>query len=77
MHAQGEGDIAGTIAGVQLTEASYFNSIALLMDWYGHPHKLKTAHMKALLNVWAPFEKLFSLQEFYGTVETHIHTLSS
>lgn len=77
LRAQVHGDAARTIAGLQLTETNYFTSVALLMDRYGQPHNLKDAHVRALLNIQAPSDKLFSLREFYDTVETHICSLSS
>ena len=46
-------DAAGTIAGLPLTELNYQHWIALLVEWFGQPHKLVSAHMQTLLDTYA------------------------
>ena len=77
LRAQLQGDAARTIAGLPLTEANYFHSVALLLERYGKTHKLKDAHMRGLLNIPSPTTKLSSLREFYDMVESHIRSLAS
>ena len=72
LRAQVQEDAARSIAGLQLTEANYSNSVALLINWYG-----QHTHMRALLNIPPPSNNLSSLRECYDTIQTHVRSLSS
>ena len=65
------------IAGLPLTNTSYSHSVSLLRDRYGQPHKLISAHMKALIELPGPSNSLNSLQTFYDAVEAHTRSLAS
>ena len=77
LKAQLEGDAARAIAGLPLTGPNYDQVILLLHDRYAQPHKLVSAHMKALLEMPSPTNSLASLRIFYDSVEGHIRGLSS
>ena len=65
------------IAGLPLTNASYTHSLTLLCERYGQPHKLISAHMKALIELPGPSNTLSSLQGFYDAIEAHTRSLAS
>ena len=51
LHAQVQDSAPCVIAGLPLTNATYSHSVTLLQDRYGHPYKLISAHMKALIEL--------------------------
>ena len=65
------------IAGLPLTNASYTHSLTLLRERYGQPHKLISAHMKALIELPSPSNTFSSLQGFYDAIEAHTRSLAS
>ena len=65
------------VAGLPLTNTSYAHSVTLLRDRYGQPHKLISAHMKALIELPGPSNTLASLQWFYDAIEAHTRSLAS
>ena len=77
LKAQLEGDAARAIKGLPLTGPNNDQAISLLHDRYAQPHKLVSAHMKALLEMPSPTNSLASLRIFYDSVESHIRGLSS
>ena len=77
LRSQLQGSAAQVISGFTLTGRNYENSITLLKDRFGQPHKLKHAHMQALLNLPNPVDSLSSLQTFYDTVEGHVRSLAT
>ena len=77
LHAQLQGGALRVIAGLPLTNTSYNHSVTLLNDRYGQPHKLISAHMKALIELPGPSNSLASLQTFYDAVEAHTRSLTS
>ena len=65
------------VAGFPLTHTSYNQSVTLLKDRFGQPHKLIAAHMQALLHLSKPSNTLASLQLFHDSVEGHVRSLTS
>ncbi|CAC5369246.1 unnamed protein product [Mytilus coruscus] len=60
-----EGSAAQTVEGFALTTGNYETAVNLLRDRYVHTSKLIHAYMKALMNLPAPTNDVFSLR-FYG-----------
>ena len=54
-----------TIAGFSLTNANYAETLKLLKERYGQPHKISNAYMQALLDIPAPSYNLYSLRNYY------------
>ena len=77
LRAQLQGGALCVISGLPLTNESYNDSVTLLQDRYGQPHKLISAHMKALIDMSGPTNSLDSLQLFYDAIETHTRSLTS
>ena len=77
LRAQLQGDASRVVAGFPLTNASYSQSVELLKNRYGQPHKLVNTHLQALLNLPNPSNTLVSLQLFHDSVEGHIRSLTS
>ena len=77
LRAQLQCDAARTIDGFPLTDINYDQSILLLKERFGQPHKLTNVHMQALLNLPPPVNSLPSLLAFIDSVETHIRALSA
>ena len=61
LKAQLEGDAARAITGLPHKVPNYDQAISLLYDRYAQPHKLVSAHMKALLEMPSPTNSLASL----------------
>ena len=77
LRAQLQGGALRVITGLPLINDSYIDSVALLKDRYGQPHKLINAHMKALIDLSGPNSSLNSLQLFYDAIEAHTRSLAS
>jgi len=77
LRAQLQGEASRVIAGFQLTNASYADSVRLLQERFGQPYKQIDAHYQALLDLPGPTNSLSSLREFYDTTESHIRSLSA
>ena len=77
LRAQLQGGALRVISGLPLTNDSYNDSVTLLQDRYGQPHKLISAHKKALIDMSGPTNSLDSLQLFYDAIETHTRSLTS
>ena len=77
LRAQLQGDASRVVAGFPLTNTSYNQSVALLKNRFGQPHKLVNAHLQALLHLPNPSNTLTSLQLFHDSVEGHIRSLAS
>ena len=58
LRAQLQGDAARTIDGFPLTDVNYDQSILLLKERFGQPHKLTNTHMQTLLNLPTPTNSL-------------------
>ena len=54
LKAQLSGEAANSIEGLPLTESNYEQSIKILEDRFGQPHKIINAHMQALLDLSSP-----------------------
>lgn len=66
LKAQLQGDAAQVISGFILTNA---NSVTLLKNHYGQPHKVMSTHMQVFLDLPNPSNALTSLQLFHSSVE--------
>ena len=77
LKAQLQGDAARAIDGLPLSDHNYLQSIELLQNRFGQPHKLINAHMQALMNMASPTSSLSSLRIFYDSIESHIRGLRS
>ncbi|XP_065893429.1 uncharacterized protein [Dysidea avara] len=71
------GEASRVVAGFQLTNASYADSVQLLKDRFGQPYKQIDAHMQALIDLPGPTNSLSSTCEFYDATESHIRSLSA
>ena len=77
LHAQLQGGALCVISGLPLTNDSYNDSVTLLQDRYGQPHKLISAHVNALIDMSGPTNSLDLLQLFYDAIKTHTRSLTS
>ncbi|XP_065897328.1 uncharacterized protein [Dysidea avara] len=77
LRAQVRGEASRIIAGFQLTNASYADSVQLLKDRFGQPYKQIDAHMQALIDLPGPTNSLSSTREFCDATESHIRSLSA
>ena len=77
LRAQLRGDAARVIAGFQLTNDNYANSVTLLRDRFGLTYKLVDAHFQALRDLSSPSNNLASLREFRDSTEGHIRSLAT
>ncbi|CAC5366802.1 unnamed protein product [Mytilus coruscus] len=59
------GSAAQTVEGFALTNGNYETAVNLLRDRFGQPSKLIHAYMRALMNIPAPTNDVYSLR-FYG-----------
>ena len=75
--AQLRGEASRVIAGFQLTNASYADSVQLLKDRFGQPYKQIDAHMQALIDLPGLTNSLSSTRDFYDATESHIRSLSA
>ena len=63
-------EAARAIEGLQLTNASYKEALAILKQRYGQPHRLIANYMKALWELPKPTNHISSIKEFV-TVWNH------
>ena len=77
LRAQLRGEASRVIAGFQLTNASYVDSVRLLQERFGQSYKQIDAHMQALIDLPGPTNSLSSIREFYDATESHIRSLSA
>lgn len=77
LRAQLRGDASKVIAGFQLTNASYTDSVQLLRDRFGEPYKQVDAHMQALIDLPGLTNSPSSIREFYDATESHIRSLAA
>jgi hypothetical protein len=70
-------EAARSIGGLPLTATNYEQSIKILAERFGQPHKITNAHMHALLDLPSPSESASSLRGFYDRLETHIRGLEA
>ena len=77
LKAQLSGEAANSIEGLPLTESNYEQSIKILEDRFGQPHKIINAHMQALLDPSSPTDSVTNLRRFYDSMENHIRGLEA
>ena len=77
LKAQLSGEAANSIEGLPLTESNYQQSIKILEDRFGQPHKIINAHMQALLDLSSPTDSVTNLRRFYDSMENHIRDLGA
>ena len=77
LRAQLRGEASRVIAGFQLTNASYADSVQLLRDRFGKSYKQVDAHMQALIDLPGPTNSPSSVREFYDATESHIRSLAA
>ena len=65
-------EAARSIEGVPLTDTNYAQSVKILEERLGQPHKITNAHMQALLDLHNPSESVTSLRGFYDRMENHV-----
>ena len=70
-------DAAQVIAGFQLTNDNYTNSVTLLKERFGQTYKQVDAHLQALVDLPSPNNSLSSLREFHDATEGHIRSLAT
>ena len=77
LRAQLQGEASRVIAGFQLTNASYADSVQLLKDRFGQPYKQIDALMQALIDLPGQTNSLSSTRKFYDGTESHIRSFSA
>lgn len=79
LKAQLTGDASRAIASFPLSNINYMygQAIKLVKERFGHPSKIMSAHMQALLGIASPANQLTSSQLFYDTMDNHIRGLES
>ena len=77
LRAQLRGEARDVIAGFQLTNASYADSVQLLKERFGEPYKQIDAHMQALIDLPGPSNTPSSVRQFYDAIESHIRSLTA
>ena len=77
LRGQLQWEASRVIAGFFLTNSNYQNSITLLQEHFGQPHKQIAAHMQTLIDLHSPSGTLTSLHEFHDSIEGHIRSLAS
>lgn len=77
LKAQLSGEAANSIEGLPLSESNYAQSIELLEERFGQPHKIINAHMQALLDLPNPSDSVVHLRRFYDNMENHIRGLEA
>ena len=68
-------EASDVIAGFQLTNANYADSVHLLKERFGEPYKQVEAHVQALVDLPSPSNTPSSVRKFYDSIERHIHSL--
>ncbi|XP_028407556.1 uncharacterized protein LOC114530174 [Dendronephthya gigantea] len=77
LKAQLSGEAASSIEGLPLSESNYAQSIQILEERFGQPHKIVNAHMQALLDLPTPSDSVTHLRKFYDSMENHIRGLEA
>ena len=77
LRAQLWGEASRVIAGFQLTNASYADSIQPLKDQFGQPHQQIGAHMQALIDLPGLTNSPSSIRDFYDATVSHIRSLTA
>ena len=77
LRAQLWGEASRAIAGFQLTNASYNDSVQLLRDCFGKSYKQVDAHMQTLIDLPGPTNSPSSIRNFYDVTESHIRSLAA
>ena len=77
LRAQLRGEASRAIAGFQLTNTSYDDSVQLLRDRFGKSFRQVDAHMQALIDLPGPTNTPSSIRNFYDATESHIHSLAA
>ena len=77
LRAQLHGEASDVIAGFQLTNTSYNDSVQLLKERFGEPYIQIEAHMQALVELPNPSNTSSSIREFYDNIERHIRSLTA
>ena len=77
LRAQLRGETSEVIAGFQLTNANYTNSIELLKERFGEKYKQVDAHMQALIDLLVPSITPSSVRQFHVVIESHIRSLTA
>ena len=70
-------EAARSIEGLPLTDTNYAQSVKILVERFGQPHKITNAHMQALLDLPNPSESVTSLRGFYDCMENHVRSLEA
>ena len=70
-------EAARSIEGLPLTDTNYAQSVKILEERFGQPHKITNAHMQALLDLPNPSESVTSLRGFYDCMENHVRSLEA
>ena len=73
LRAQLQGEACDVIAGFQLTNASYADSVQLLKERFGEPYK----QIDALIDLPGPSNTPSSVRQFYDAIESHIRSLTA
>ena len=74
MQVTSEGEAPSVIAGFQLTNASYADSVHLLKERFGELYKQNDAHMRALIDLPVPSNTPSTGHEFHDAIESHIQS---
>lgn len=79
LKAQLTGDASRAIASFPLSNINYMygQAIKLVKERFGHPSKIMSAQMQALLGIASPANQLTSLQLFYDNMDNPIRGLES
>ncbi len=77
LKAQVSSEAAQSIEGLPLTESNYAQSVEILEQRFGQPHKITNAHMQALLDLPCPSDSVSTLRQFYDSMENHIRGLEA
>ena len=73
-----EGPAHRVIAGLELTEENYQNTIETLKTRFGNKQKIVSAHMQALLKLQdCPSDKVTQLRFIYDKINVHVRGLES
>ena len=73
--AQPWGEASEVIAGLQLTNANYTDSIELLKERFGEKYKQVDAHMQALIDLPVPSVTPTSVLQFHNAIESSFTAL--
>ena len=75
LRGQLTGDAQKIVDGFNIEGASYDPAVALLERTFGHPDRIKTAHITAFLNIPFPQNCVDEIKSCYANVENRIRSI--